>query len=88
MMQTESALEFPCNFPIKAMGLAATDFDALVVSIISRHAATLGEGAVTSRPSSNGKYISVTVTISAESQQQLDAIYRDLSAHERVLMAL
>lgn len=88
MMQKESALEFPCNFPIKAMGLAAADFDALVVSIISRHVAALGEGAVTSRPSSNGKYISVTVTISAESQQQLDAIYRELTAHPRVLMAL
>lgn len=87
-MSQESAIKFPCQFPIKAMGLTSDDFDALVVSIISPHVDTIAEGAVLSRSSSNGKYRSVTVTITAESQQQLDAIYRDLTAHERVLMAL
>lgn len=87
-MSQQSPIDFPCLFPIKAMGLSADDFDALVVSIVSRHGATIAEGAVSSRPSSNGKYLSVTVTITAENQQQLDAIYRDLTAHERVLMAL
>ncbi len=88
MSDQQSALEFPCRFPVKAMGLAGDDFDLLVVGIISRHVAQLGEGAVSTRPSSNGKYVSVTVTVQAESQQQLDAIYRELTAHERVLMAL
>ncbi len=88
MAQAETHLEFPCSFPIKAMGLAATDFDALVVAIVRRHVAELSEGAVSSRPSSNGKYVSVTVTVRAESKEQLDAIYRELTAHERVLMAL
>jgi hypothetical protein len=81
-------LEFPCTFPIKAMGLSDTDFDLLVVEIVTRHTGPLSEGAVTLRPSSNGKYVSVTVTIRAESKQQLDAVYRELTAHERVLMAL
>ena len=88
MSEQQSALEFPCSFPVKAMGLAADDFDLLVVEIVSRHVAHLGEGAVSTRPSSNGKYVSVTITVQAESQQQLDAIYRELTAHERVLMAL
>ena len=38
--------------------------------------------------SSNGNFVSVTVTISATSRQQLDDIYEDLTAHEDVLMAL
>jgi hypothetical protein len=88
MNNAETHLEFPCAFPIKAMGLSGTDFDLLVVEIIARHAGPLTEGAVSSRPSSNGKYISVTVTVHAESKQQLDAIYSELTAHERVLMAL
>ena len=84
----ESPLQFPCEFPVKAFGLAGPDFDALVVGIIRRHVAGLGEGAVTSRPSAGGKYIAVTVTLTAESREQLDAIYRDLSAHPAVIMAL
>lgn len=88
MSEAQSALEFPCDFPIKAMGLAGDDFDALVVTLVGRHVAGIGEGAVSTRPSSNGKYLSVTVMIRAESQAQLDAIYRELTAHQRVLMAL
>lgn len=88
MSKTDTHLEFPIAFPIKAMGLSGTGFELLVVEIVGRHAVTVSEGAVTSRPSSNGKYVSVTVTVRAESKQQLDAIYRDLTTHERVLMAL
>jgi len=84
----DQLLEFPCRFAIKAMGLAEDNFDALVVSLVRRHVDDLDEGAVNSKPSSAGKYISVTVTIEAQNREQLDDIYRSLHAHERVLMAL
>ena len=80
--------EFPCLYKIKAMGLHEPNFDALVVEIVRRHHPDLKEGAVSHKPSRNGKYISVTVTIEAQSRQQLDAIYDDLTAHEKVLMRL
>ena len=88
METEESLLKFPCDFPIKAMGKAENDFDALVVSLIRRHSPDLLEGAIKSRASRGGQYLSVTVTIRAESQQQLDNIYLDLTAEKRVLMAL
>lgn len=81
-------LKFPCDFPIKVMGFADQDFDTLVVGIVLKHVADLREGAVSSRASSGGKYISVTVTVQAESQIQLDGLYRELSGHERILMVL
>ena len=84
----ESALEFPCVFPLKAIGIGPDDFEGIVISIVRRHVPTLGEGAVASRPSSGGKYLSVTATFTAESRTQLDAIYRDLNNHERVVMVL
>lgn len=84
----DSPLEFPCEFPIKAMGHTADDFDSLVVSLVRRHAPDLGEGAVRTRLSRRGRFMSVTVTIRASSRQQLDSIYMDLTANERVLMAL
>ena len=84
----ETLLEFPCRFSIKVMGLAAPEFDVTVVEIVRRHAPDLGEGAVQIRPSSGGKYLAVTVTIEARSRDQLDAIYRELTAHEQILMCL
>jgi hypothetical protein len=83
----ESLMEFPCSFPIKAMGKAVDNFDLLIVEIVRKHHPDLTEGAVKSRPSREGKYVSVTVTINAQSREQLDNIYLDLTAHERVLMA-
>ncbi len=88
MESQESAFKFPCRFPIKAMGEATEDFDGLVVSLIRRHSPDLAEGAVNTRLSRNGRYMSVTVTVRAHSREQLDAIYMDLTANERVLMAL
>ena len=43
---------------------------------------------VSIRPSRKGKFISVTVTFTAESREQLDSIYRTLTASERILFVL
>lgn len=88
MREQDTLLEFPCDFPIKAMGLADDRFEALVVSLVRKHAPDLGEGAVRSVDSKGGKYLSVTVIVRATSREQLDNIYRELTACEQVLMAL
>ena len=89
-MSTQRAVEmqFPCAFPIKAMGHAHADFEARVLEIVRQHAPGFADDAVQRRPSVGGKYLSITVTIEAQSREQLDAIYRELSACEQVLVAL
>ena len=84
----ETLLEFPCEFPIKAMGLACDELEIAVLEIINRHVEDLPEGALKMKPSKKGKYIAITVTISATSKDQLDAIYRELTACEHVAIAL
>ncbi len=84
----DTIMEFPCQFPIKAMGMAEEGFDVLVVGIVRKHAPDFSENAVKSRLSQEGKYVSITVTVEADSKQQLDNIYRELTAHEKVLWAL
>ncbi len=69
------------------MGLNSADFDIQVVEIIRRHSPDIPEGAIHSRLSKSSKYISVTITITAQSKIQLDAIYQDLTDSEFVLMA-
>ena len=84
----ETLLEFPCDFAIKAMGETSDDLDAIVIEIVRRHVDDLAEGAVSSKQSSGGKFTSITVTIRATSKQQLDAIYMELSSHQRIKYVL
>jgi len=87
-MNEDTLLTFPCEFPIKAMGRRSDTFQTEVVEIVRKHTPKLSENAVTSRISENGNYVSITITITATSKEQLDRIYLELNAHEMVLMTL
>ena len=84
----QSALKFPCEFPIKAMGLAEDGFSDLVFTIVKKHYKKAQKKSIQIQHSKKGNYISVTVTIQAESKEQLDAIYKDLTEEKKVLVAL
>lgn len=88
MNSDESPLEFPCDFPIKAFGRDTGDFDELVLTLVSEHAPEVTHEMLSTRSSRGGRYLAVTVHLRAQSRAQLDRIYEDLSAHERVLAAL
>ena len=87
-MSEESAIEFPCAFPIKMMGRDTTTFRATALALIENHVGPVAEEAIKFNLSGKGNFVSVTVTVTATSQQQLDDIYRDVSGHDDVLMAL
>jgi len=86
--QNTTLLEFPCRFPIKAMGRNEDGFEELVTAIVLTHAGLWPEEPIRVTPSKQGTFISVTAVIEATSQQQLDSIYLELSASSQVLMAL
>jgi uncharacterized protein len=85
---TGTLLEFPCAFPVKMMGRDTPEFHATARSLVERHTGPLADDAIHTALSRNGRFVSITVTVNAQSRQQLDDIYRDLSAHDDVLMAL
>ena len=87
-MSDETLLEFPCDFPIKIMGRESAEFQALARSLVEKHTGPLTDDAVVSSLSRNGTFVSVTVTVVAQSQEQLDDIYRELTSNDEVLMAL
>ena len=85
----DQLFDFPCRFPIKAMGRAAhPTLVEEVEALVRRHAPDLEPGSATTSASAKGNYLSVTVTITAHSRAQLDAIYLDLNAHEHIVMTL
>lgn len=87
-MSEESAIEFPCSFPIKMMGRDTPEFRATARALIENNVGPVDEDAIRFNLSGKGNFVSVTVTVTATSQQQLDDIYSDVSAHQDVLMAL
>jgi putative lipoic acid-binding regulatory protein len=87
-MSDASAQEFPSDFPIKVMGRHDSDLRALTQVIIERHAGPLAESRVRTRTSADGNFLALTYLVRAGSREQLDAIYRELTACKSVLMAL
>jgi putative lipoic acid-binding regulatory protein len=84
----DTLFKFPTDFPVKIMGQATDDFRSLVLGIVTRHFGELAPDRIEERPSSNGKYLGLTVTVHATSKAQLDALYRELTACQQVLVAL
>ncbi len=82
-----TAFTFPCSFPLKVMGLNNESFEAAVKAVFRKH---LDPAPVTysSQASKSGKYLSITATFTATSKEQLDTLYRELNAHELVVMTL
>ena len=87
-MSGNELLQFPCEIDVKAFGAHSEDFEALVVEIVKRHTGDIDTDAISSRPSSGGNYLAVTVRVYAESREQMDNLYRELCAHEHIKMAL
>ncbi len=88
MSDESTLLKFPCDFPVKVMGRQSVEFRELVVSIAERHVGALEPERVQHRASKDGNYVSVTVTVRADSREQLDNLYRELTACEQILYVL
>ena len=87
-MNDSSPLKFPTDFPVKIMGRDTPEFHAAVKDIVTRHAGSFDSLPVSRQPSSEGRFVSITVTVKAENREQLDALYRALTSHELILMVL
>ncbi len=80
--------EFPSDFPIKVMGRHDSNLRAQTQAIIEQHTGPQHESSIRTRTSSDGNFLALTYLVHATSREQLDAIYRELTACKSVLMAL
>ncbi|OFZ87535.1 MAG: hypothetical protein A2V78_08045 [Betaproteobacteria bacterium RBG_16_64_18] len=84
----QSLIAYPCDFPIKIMGKTQAGFAQAVIEIVRRHAPDFDPSTLEMRPSREGRYLSLTCTVRAESREQLDELYRELCDHSMVTMVL
>jgi putative lipoic acid-binding regulatory protein len=87
-MAEPSLLEFPCDFPLKIIGFQRAGYAQSILEVVKRHAPDYDGSTMEMRPSSKGKYLSLTCTVCAVSQRQLDDLYRELCDHPMVVKVL
>ncbi len=81
-------LKFPCEFPVKVMGYASDEFEAAVTEIIKKFDEEIAKDKIEQKLSKDGKYLSITAKIYANSKDHIDDLYWELNAHELVLVTL
>jgi uncharacterized protein len=84
----QSLIKYPSAFPIKVMGTQVEGFTEAVVAIARQFDPAFDAATIESRPSKAGKYLGLTLTITATSREQLDELYRTLSTHPMVKIVL
>jgi putative lipoic acid-binding regulatory protein len=84
----QSLIEYPSAFPIKVMGTQSEGFVDAIVAVARHFDPAFDASTVETRPSRGGKYLGVTITITATSREQLDELYRTLSTHPMVKVVL
>lgn len=84
----DTLIEYPSLFPIKVMGMAHDGFVHAMVQVAQQFDPSFDASTVELRPSKGGKYLGVTLSITATSRAQLDDLYRALTSHPMVKIVL
>ena len=86
--ERDSLIEYPCDFPIKVIGLHQPDFLGAMVALAKSFDPGFDDSKVELRPSKGEKYLAITLNFRATSRAQLDGMYLALTSHPMVNMAL
>jgi len=84
----KSLIDFPSAFPIKVMGAHVDGYVSAMVVVARSFDPLFDASTIETRPSKGGKYLGLTLTVNATSQEQLDELYRTLSSHPMVKVVL
>lgn len=88
MEDKEKLMTFPCSYPLKVVGENTSEFYSVVCTIVEKHVGPNNEITYAVRTSSGEKYMSITATFSARSEEQLAALYKELNEHRLVKITL
>ncbi len=84
----ESLIKYPCHFQIKVMGKAVDGYQQAIEKVVLNFDPDFDVKTIECRPSKNGNYLGLTVTVRVTSREQLDELYRTLSTHPMVSVVL
>lgn len=87
-MCKDSLIEFPCDLPIKVFGRNVAGFRETVAEIVKAHCVMLPTDKIREKHSRDSGYISLTITIKADSREQVDGLYQELCESDDIIMVL
>lgn len=79
---------FPCDFSIKIIGENKASLIQDVLALAKKQFPDTSTEAIRSRASQQDNYLALTLTVHAEDQPTLDALYRELTRHPDIKMVL
>ncbi|MCB1978494.1 MAG: DUF493 domain-containing protein [Burkholderiaceae bacterium] len=83
-----SLITYPSRFPIKVMGANEQGLVPALTEVAKRFDPQFDAAGIELRPSRTGKYLGVTLIVTARSREQLDALYLALTSHPLVKVVL
>jgi uncharacterized protein len=88
ILKRSELLTFPCDFPVKVLGRSGDEFRRHATQIVERHMGAVDPARITERVSRDGNFLALTFNLKPHSREQLDDLYRELSASESIVMVL
>jgi len=82
--ESEPVLTFPCEMPMRIIGENSPEMIADVLKAFVANGVEVSEADLRTVPSREKKYISVNYTFTAQSREQVDAIYIALTKNPRI----
>ncbi|PIZ03408.1 MAG: DUF493 domain-containing protein [Gammaproteobacteria bacterium CG_4_10_14_0_8_um_filter_38_16] len=86
--QETSPIQFPCDFTIKIMGRTDSHFEKIALALVKQHFPDFNTIQMQKKLSKDNHFLSLSVTVYAESKAQLDTLYQELSSTKEILMVL
>ena len=84
----KAELKFPCEFPISIMGLNVPEYKDTIFAILKKHVPEVEEKDLNKAYSTNKKYCSLKTKFTAQSREQMDELYKELTANKLVKWVL
>lgn len=86
--KNETLMQFPCHFPMKIIGLNSDTFVQEIITIVRQHFSNFEDKHLQTKPSQQGTYIAVSITVYVFDQNTLDRLYQALTQHPDIKMVL
>lgn len=88
MSENTSLLVFPCDFPLKIIGINSPDFKTNIETIVRKHFDNTKDDDFSYKSSLKDNYLAITVTVHVQDKPSLDALYQELTQHPSIKMVL